>query len=135
MEEKAITITEENYIQYLPLNSIAFSFAEGGAMGSPGQVVIVDENSNIYCFWLQSLERDTAKRIIHPLFECQFGMFGSSKPAPGWHYFYLGMGNHLLVTNSLYDKFYSEVQGYLNRPALLYQRWIKLVIALNNTKY
>ena len=137
MEEKVITITEENYTEYIPLDPIAFSMAEGGAMGSPGEVIIVDKNSDIYNFWLQGVEHETAKKIIPVLFKCHsagWGMFRLNRPAEGWHYFNLGAGNHLLIRDSLYNDFYPEVQGYMNRPALLYQRWLKLVLAIMRLK-
>ena len=134
MEENAITLTEENYAQHIPLNPIAFSTADGGAMGSPGEVIIVDKESNIYRFWLQGVEYETAKRIIPTLFECEFGMRGHNRPASGWHYFDLGAGNHLLIKDDIYNEFYPEVQGYMNRPALLYQRWLKLVLAIMRLK-
>ena len=134
MEENAITLTEENYAQHIPLNPIAFSMADGGAMGSPGEVIIVDQESNIYRFWLQGVEYETAKRILPTLFECEFGMRGHNRPASGWHYFDLGAGNHLLIKDDIYNDFYPEVQGYMNRPALLYQRWLKLVVAIMRLK-
>lgn len=134
MEENFINITDENYAQYIPLDPIAFSMADGGAMGSPGEVIIVDKESKIYRFWLQGIECENAKRIIPPLFETQIGMRGHSIPAPGWHYFDLGAGNHLLIKDFLYNDFYPEVQEYMNRPALLYQRWLKLVLAIMRFK-
>ena len=134
MEYKFITLTEENYTKYIPLDPIAFSMAEGGAIGSPGEVIIVDKNNDIYNFWLQGVEHETAKRIIPVLFECEFGMRGHNRPVSGWHYFDLGAGNHLLIKDDLYNDFYPEVQGYMDRPALLYQRWLKLVLALNNMR-
>ena len=134
MEENAITLTEENYAQHIPLIPIAFSMADGGAMGSPGEVIIVDKENNIYRFWLQGVEYETAKRIIPTLFECEFGMRGHNRPASGWHYFDLGAGNHLLIKDDIYNEFYPEVQGYMDRPALLYQRWLKLVVAIMRLK-
>ena len=134
MEENAITLTEENYAKHIPLSPIAFSMADGGAMGSPGEVIIVDQESNIYRFWLQGVEYETAKRIIPVLFECEFGMRGHNRPASGWHYFDLVAGNHLLIKDDIYNDFYPEVQGYMDRPALLYQRWLKLVLAIMRLK-
>lgn len=136
MEKKVINLTEENYSQYIPLDPIAFSMAEGGAMGSPGEVVIIDRNSNIYCFWLQGVEHETAKRIIPVLFKCHFagwGMFWQSRPAEGWHYFYLGAGNHLIVKDSIYNEFHPKAVeiDYERRPAMLYQRWIDFVLEIN----
>ena len=136
MEEKFITLTEENYTKYIPLDPIAFSMAEGGAMGSPGEVIIVNKNSDIYNFWLQGVEHETAKKIIPTLFECKFGIFGHSKPASGWHYFDLGAGNHLIVKDSIYNEFYPKAVeiDYERRPAMLYQRWIDFVLEINKNK-
>ena len=131
MEENFINITDENYTQYIPLDPIAFSMADGGAMGSPGEVVIVDKNSKIYRFWLQGIEHENAKRIIPTLFECKFGMRGHIQPAPGWHYFDLGAGNHLLINDYVYNDFYPEAIGFAHFPAMLYQRWIDLVLEIN----
>lgn len=136
MEEKFTTLTEENYTKYIPLDPIAFSMAEGGAMGSPGEVIIVDKNSNIYNFWLQGVEHETAKRIIPVLFECEFGMRGHNRPASGWHYFDLGAGNHLIVKDSIYNEFHPKAIeiDYERRPAMLYQRWIDFVLEINKNQ-
>ena len=133
MEKKVINLTEENNSQYLPLDPIAFSMAEGGAMGSPGEVIIVDKNSDIYSFWFQGVELDTAKRIIPTLFECKFGMRGHIRPAKGWHYFDLGAGNHLMVKDSIYNDFHPKAVeiDYERRPVMLYQRWINFVLEIN----
>ena len=50
--------------------------AEGGAMGSPGQVIIVDEKLNLYDFWLHEMEEFCVREIIPALFECNLGVFG-----------------------------------------------------------
>jgi hypothetical protein len=50
--------------------------AEGGAMGSPGQVMIVDEKLNLYDFWLHEMEECYVREIIPALFECNLGVFG-----------------------------------------------------------
>ena len=136
MEYKFITLTEENFTKYIPLDPIAFSMAEGGAMGSPGEVIIVDKNSDIYNFWLQGVEHETAKKIIPTLFECKFGIFGHSKPASGWHYFDLGAGNHLLIKDDLYNDFHPKAVeiDYERRPAMLYQRWIDFVLEINKNQ-
>lgn len=42
MEKEVINITNENYTLFVLLVPIAFSYAEGGAMGCPGQIVIID---------------------------------------------------------------------------------------------
>ena len=102
-------------------------------MGEPGEVVIIDKNSNIYRFWLQGVEHETVKIIIPILFECEFGMRGHNRPASGWHYFDLGARNHLLIKNDMYNDFLpKDVEiGHERRPAMLYQRWIDFVLEIS----
>ena len=38
-----ISLTKENYTQHLPITPVAFSVAEGGAMGCPGRIIIIDD--------------------------------------------------------------------------------------------
>lgn len=132
MEKKVINITNENYTQYVPLVPIAFSYAEGGAMGCPGQIVIIDNNSRIYSLDIYDFEEDAIKIIIPVLFECKFGMFGKDIPALEWHNFYLGMDNHLMVKDSIFDEFYPKAGEYDGEPGILYQKWIDLVLEIIN---
>ena len=128
MEKKVISLSKQNYTNYLPLDPIAFSYAEGGAMGSPGQIIIIDTNNNIYDFYIYDFENDIIKLIIPILFECQFGMFGHDIPTSGWHNLYLGMGNHLMVKESIFHEFYPKAVEYNEEPGVLYQKWIDLVL-------
>ena len=45
-------------------------------MGSPGQVIIVDEKLNLYDFWLHEMEECYVREIIPAQFECNLGVFG-----------------------------------------------------------
>ncbi len=128
MEKKVISLSNQNYTTYLPLDPIAFSYAEGGAMGSPGQIIIIDTNRSIYVFNIYDFENDIVKLIIPILFECQIGMFGHDIPAPEWHNFYLGMGNHLMVKESIYNDFYPKAVKCDEEPGMLYQEWIDIVL-------
>ena len=120
-------LTKENYAQYLPINPIAFSVAEGGAMGSPGQVIIVDEKLNMYDFWLHDMDECYVREIIPLLFECNWGVFGHDTPAPEWKNVYLGFGNHLMVSVSIYDEFSEIVKSRCKSKGDLYQQWIGIV--------
>lgn len=52
-------------------------------------------------------------------------VFENSSVPEGWHYVNLGMGNHLIVSDKVYEKFISE---FLNDadPSILYQNWIEV---------
>ena len=57
-----ISLTKENYTQHLPITPVAFSVAEGGAMGCPGRVIIIDDKNNIYDFY--ALKRPVSLKDI-----------------------------------------------------------------------
>ena len=130
MEEKVIYLSNQNYTNYLPLNPIAFSFAEGGAMGSPGQIIIIDNNRSVYNFNICDFENEIIKLIIPELLNCRFGILGYDEPALGWHNFYLGVGNHLMVKESIYNDFNSKAVKCNETPGMLYQKWIDLVLEI-----
>ena len=70
------------------------------------------------------------------ILECEFGWFGHDNAANGWHGFYLGMGNHLMVADSIYDEL-REIA--LNRYKYfgigeLYQHWIGVVQEILHSK-
>lgn len=118
-----INLTEENYTQYIPLNPIAFSLAEGGAMGTPGQIIIVDNNRSVYSYNIVDIRRELGKVIIPALYE-----FTTGAPLPDWHYFNLWMGNHLMVNDSIYKEFSLKAREYRWQIGVLYQKWLDLVL-------
>jgi hypothetical protein len=55
-------------------------------------------------------------------------MFGSTDRVPdGWHYLYLGMGNHLIVEASVFNEFAAKVKD-LDDPVYLYQNWYRAAV-------
>ena len=46
--EDVIYIDENNYRDFLNLNVIAFSFAHGGAQGSPGEIIVITQDGQKY---------------------------------------------------------------------------------------
>lgn len=122
----------DNYKQYLPIKPIAFSMAEGGAMGSPGQVIIVDERLDVYDFYLHNMEKEDVTKIIPALFECHWGGWGNIIPAFGWKYADLGAGNHLFVADAIYEEFATRRAPYGDNLGKLYQEWIYIVVEILN---
>ena len=124
-----ISLTKENYKQYLPITPIAFSVAEVGAMGYPGRVIIIDEKNDVYDFNLHELGKDDVMKILPTLYESKRAVLGIDPSTSGWNRVYLGMGNHLMVADSIYDEL-REIA--LNRYKYfgigeLYQHWIGVV--------
>ena len=125
MEKKTITLTKENYTQYLPLEPVAFSFAELGAMGSPGEIVIINQRS-VHCFYVYDFETEIIQRILPELYES----LKSETSSLDWHKFYLGMGNHLFVKDSIYNEFALRAEEYKGQLGMLYQNWINIVLEI-----
>ena len=122
-----IKITEDNYQQYIPLHPIAFSYAEGGACGYPRLVEIVDKDKTVYYFFTYELKEEIAREVLPAIFECEFGWFGHDNAANGWHGFYLGMGNHLMVSDTIFHEF-NSIAEKIENPGILYQEWINIIV-------
>lgn len=102
------------------------SFAEGGAMGTPGEIIFFVKTGELYT--LNYVYGDVQLKKVIELFptldECKFGMFGIDSTVPeGWNYVNLGMGNHLIVNSIVYDSFIEKI-GSDTRPSEKYGRWI-----------
>lgn len=128
LRSSTISLRKNNYKQYLPITPIAFSYAEGGAMGSPNEVIIVDKETKTYSFHIDNFELEAIDEIVPALRKCQFISWGEPlKAAPGWNCVYLGFGNHLLVADAIYDEFTTRREPYGNNLGRLYQEWIYIV--------
>ena len=132
--QQMIWLTKENYLQHLPINPIAFSVAEGGAMGCPGIVIIVDEISNMYLFDLYAMGENDIKKIIPTFFEFDFSVFGHDKSAPHWNRRYLGCGNHLVVADSIYEEFCVIADSRCKSMGDLYNQWGDIVLEILHSK-
>lgn len=122
-----INLTEENYKQHIPLHPIAFSYAEGGACGHPCLVEIVDKDKTVYYFFTYELKEEIAREVLPANFECKFGWFGQDNAANGWHGYYLGMGNHLMVSDTIFQEF-NSIAEKIENPGILYQEWINIIV-------
>lgn len=127
MEQDMIHISKENYTSYRFLTPLAFSIAEGGAMGSPGQVIVVDGDKTVYEFSLFDLEGHMADSVL-PNMDKAFYASSAELLALGLHHVDLGVGNHLFVNSSIYEQFHPIAQKYKRDLGLLYQKWINLII-------
>ena len=122
-----ISLTKENYKQYLPITPIAFSVAEGGAMGCPGRVIIIDDKNNVYDFYLHELEKEDVMKILPALYGCKRAVLGIDPSTSEWRRVYLGMGNHLMVAEPIYERFNEFAKALWQSRGSLYQKWMGAV--------
>lgn len=109
-------------------NVMFFSFAEGGAMGDAGAIVFYVKTGEAYYTNYVYGDADLNKvKELFPIFkECRFGMFGMGSIVPdGWRYVNLGMGNHLIVNDEVYEEFLKKIDVEAD-PVIIYQTWMKV---------
>lgn len=130
-----IVLNLDNYIQYLPLDIAAFSYAFGGACGDGGGVKIVTTDGKVYYFnrLRGDLEDTEISRLIPFLVDCHFNLVGSSDNMPkGWKNIYLGLGNNLIIKEELYDSLQKAWDEYNHREgsnaSILYCVWMDLLL-------
>ena len=100
-------------------------FAESGAMGESGKVLIVTSGGSIfhcnYCYGDISLTKLFCS--IPVLKECDFSTLGENAKIPnGWNYEYLGSGNHLLIRNDAFEDFKGKTKD-AEYPEDMYMLW------------
>ena len=128
------SLTKENYSQYLPITPVAFSVAEGGAMGCPGRIIIIDEKNNVYDFYMHELEKEDVMEILPALYESKRAVLGIDPSTSEWRRVYLGMGNHLIVADSIYERFNESAKSLWQSRGSLYQQWIGIVQEILHSK-
>lgn len=129
-----ISLTKENYTQHLPITPVAFSVAEGGAMGCPGRVIIIDDKNDVYDFYMHELEKEDVMKILPALYESKRAVLGIDPSTSGWNRVYLGMGNHLIVADSIYERFNESAKSLWQSRGSLYQQWIGIVQEILHSK-
>lgn len=123
-----ITELDNNSFNKETLDNISFfQFAEGGAMGDPGGIIIITDDGSTYhanyCYG--GLKWETVKAAFPVINDCHFGLFGYNSTVPkGWVYICLGMGNHLIVREDYYTKFEPLISEY-NSASEIYKHWIR----------
>lgn len=132
MSNDVIELTQENYKNFLPIDVLAFSFAKPGAMGSPGEIIIINNKSAVYSFNISNFESVLIKEIIPIFFECKFGLFGHDILPTGWSSVYLGAGNHLILHDTISVEFARRVRECMSGSNnwSLYKNWISVVAAI-----
>ena len=134
---KRLEICNADINKALFKNVMFFSLAEAGAMGEPGAALFYVKSGELYYFnyVYGEVDMEKVKSKFPVLAECRFGIFGMDSSVPeGWHYVNLGMGNHLIVSDKVYNQFISEFSQDIE-PSVLYQNWVEVagkILEANN---
>ena len=131
---EVIVVGDKDVGSLIGLAIVAFQMAEGGAMGYPGGVFFVTSDKRVFftSIWEQ-MSDDNLLKVFPPLAEVKWGLFGRGTRYPeGWHYEYLGMGNHLLVRDDFNEKFLKEsnILHRDNPDLILYNLWLDAVLSI-----
>ena len=137
MKYETIEITKGNVSDFKRLDIVAFHWSAPGACGEHGGVVFVTKEGLVYhTNYLYEITDDELLEIFPPLSSFRPGIVGGGYFPPSWKDKYLGMGNYLVVHESIWDDFSHSAQDELNRlneagngeKAILYQIWVEVVL-------
>ena len=125
--DEVIYINEKNYSDYLNLNVIAFSFAHGGAQGSPGEILVITREVHTYSmnYAYGDMTIEMCDEVCPPLKDCFFGFFEVKKTPDGWKGISLGAGNFLVLSEPLYNQI--EYELIEMPPHIRYGSWMSMV--------
>lgn len=138
MDNNLIEITSTNKDKALGLDIVAFQWAAGGACGEPGGVIFITRDSQVYhtnyVFDRYGITVDDLCEIFPPLAHIVAGVFGGGVYPAGWKDQYLGLGNYLVVHESIWEDFSDMANKELERRqseddyAILYNIWADVVL-------
>lgn len=130
------SLDDNTFTKELLDKAVFFEFAEGGAMGAPGEILFFTEDGRFYRsnYCVGKLSFKTVKEAFPVITECRFGVFGFDSATPGgWEYISLGLGNHLLVRSDYYVKF-APLIADLKSPFEIQLNWPKIAQSLIDTQ-
>ncbi len=119
---------------------VACQIAESGAMGYHGGVFLVSSAGEVFFTCLlepndysgnrKHTPRHILTEVFPPLKEFECGLMGRGVTSPsGFKHEYLGMGNHLLVKDCVYQQFHELASASLKEhpESILYNLWMDIV--------
>ena len=131
-----IEITGTNYKEYCNIDIVAFSFAQGGAMGEGGGIRIVDSKGQKYHtnYCRDNTIYEHLYEIIPVLKDCEIGMFHHTAP-DDWTPKYMGFGNYLTIKTVYKEKFDEECkqrnfESEYDTNGDLYNQWIEIILKI-----
>ena len=119
-----IELNHSNYVNYLPINIIGFSYAYFGAQGEPGGVKIMDKEGKMFHF--NYLDNEFSKNEIHAI--CPIlKEIESEKKHKEWTEMYMGAGNYLYVNKSISHEVGEKAQEFKGISGALFRNWPKII--------
>lgn len=138
MATDIIKINKKNFKNYLGLDIVAFHWATGGACGVPGEVVFITRDARVfetnYVYPVFGITKDDLFKIFPHLSEFHPGLLGEGYYPPSWKDNYLGLGNYLVIHESIWNDFSRMAQEELQKmnergeKVILYNIWGEIVI-------
>ena len=132
-----IEVTKANLKECLNLNIIAFHWAAGGACGEGGAIVFITKEGKVFhsnYIYPGYVETEDLFKIFPPLSEFCPGVFGGGYYPPEWKDQYLGLGNYLVINESIWEAFTNmadkelEIKNATGDRVILYNIWVEIVL-------
>lgn len=132
-----IEVTQMNLEECINLDIIAFHWAAGGACGEGGGVVFITTDGRVYhtnYVYPGFILLEDLFRIFPPLNDFCPGIMGGGWYPPMWKDKYLGLGNYLVVHESIWDAFQNTAKNELEsrnkrgEKVILYNIWVDVVL-------
>ena len=134
---KVIEVTQSNLQECINLDIIAFLWAAGGACGEGGAVVFITKDGQVYhsnYVYPGFIVREDLFKIFPPLSEFRPGIMGGGLYPPMWKDKYLGLGNYLVIHESIWEAFNKiakdelESRNKRGEKVILYNIWVNVVL-------
>ena len=136
-----VNLTDELLKKLKTEDFIAITLAEGGAMGDPGAIEIVDKDLKFYYTHFGEINDKILEDKIPFLKTVQIRFDGVTGFGDDWDYLYTGFGNHLFVKSEYKEpilKFIDEEckdDGKdIPKAAKLYTHWYEALKEIAGTK-
>ena len=139
MKIDPIEVYSSDLDDYLGLEIVAFHWAAAGACGEGGAVVFITTDGKVYhsnYVYPGFITIDDLLRIFPALTEFSPGIFGGGIYPPMWKDQYLGLGNYLVIHESIWDSFQETAMDELSRRQkngehiILYNIWVEVVLQI-----
>ena len=137
-----IEVTGNNIKDCIGLSIVAFKWAVPGACGEGAGIVFITSDGKLYhanyLYGDEHISIDDTYLIFPPLKSMKTGQYGDGGFAPEWREHYLGLGNSLVVHESISEKFTKTAENELARlkkeddGIILYDIWASVVLKILN---